>query len=74
MFYTYVIKRQGERGYYIGYTADLRKRLKQHSARQNCKLLYYEAYLTESLARRREYKLKQFGGAWSSLRERLDIK
>jgi len=73
MYYTYILKKEGERGYYTGYTADLKRRLKQHSSGQKCKLVYYEAYLTEELARCREMKLKQFGGAWRSLRTRLEI-
>ncbi|PIP58254.1 MAG: excinuclease ABC subunit C [Candidatus Vogelbacteria bacterium CG22_combo_CG10-13_8_21_14_all_37_9] len=74
MYYVYVIKRENKLGYYIGYTNDLRRRFKEHNSGQKCKLLYYEAYLTEALARRRELKLKQFGGAWRSLRIRLTEK
>lgn len=73
MFYLYLIKRESEDGYYIGYTNDLRRRFKQHSARQKCRLVYYEAYVFEKLARQRELKLKQFGGSWRSLRKRLEI-
>lgn len=71
MYYVYVIKRESEAGFYIGFTSDLRRRFEEHSSGQKCKLIYYEAYLTEALARRRELKLKQFGGAWRSLRIRL---
>lgn len=74
MYYTYILKRQNEKGFYIGYTKDLKRRFNQHNSRQNCKLIYYESYLTEDLARGRELKLKQFGGAWRSLRKRLEIK
>jgi len=71
MFYVYLIKRDKKTGLYIGYTADLKVRIKQHSTRQKTKLIYYEAYLTEDLARNREMLLKQFGGAWRALRKRL---
>jgi len=74
MYYTYVIQRESEQGYYIGYSKDLRRQFGEHAAKRKCKLIYYEAYLTEELARRREMKLKQFGGAWRSLRARLIIK
>jgi len=74
MFYVYVVNREKELGYYIGFTSDLRKRLRQHSTGRKCKLIYYESYLTEKLARRRELQLKQHGGAWRALIKRLDIK
>ena len=71
MYYTYVIKRGFEEGYYIGYTQDLKRRFEEHSAGQKCKLVYYESYLTKELAQRREMNLKQFGGAWRALRKRI---
>ena len=71
MYYVYILDRESESGYYIGYTNDLRRRFKEHCSGQKCKLIYYEAYHVENLARRREMKIKQFGGAWRSLRARL---
>lgn len=73
MFYVYLMKREGERGYYTGFTSDLKERLKKHNYRQKTELVYYEAYLFEETAREREQALKQFGGAWRSLRKRLNL-
>jgi len=73
MFYLYVIWRESDGYYYIGYSSDLKRRFKEHSARQKCKLVYYEAYISEDLARARELALKQYGGAWRSLRKRLNL-
>ena len=73
MFYVYVLYRVKDKKLYIGYTADLRRRFGQHISRQDCKLMYYEAYLLERLARRRELQLKQYGGSWRSLKKRIDI-
>ena len=73
MYYVYFIKRGEEN--YIGYTKDLKRRVEEHEKNtgQKCKVVYYEAYHTSELARERERKLKQHGGAWRSLRERLHI-
>jgi putative endonuclease len=54
MFYVYVLRSEADSGFYIGYSNNLRVRLKQH-INQSCfatahrgpwKLIYYEAYLT----------------------------
>lgn len=73
MHYVYVLKRESEVGYYIGYTSDLVSRFKKHNTRHKCKLIYYEAYPNSKLARQRELKLKQFGGAWRALRKRINL-
>ena len=57
----------------MGYMEDLRKRLKQHQHKWDRALVFYEAYLSSELARSREKKLKQYGGAWRALKKRLDI-
>jgi putative endonuclease len=57
-------------GLYIGYSSDLKKRLKQHRAglsfaisyRGPWKLIYYEAYAEETDARGRERNLKSGRG------------
>ena len=71
MYYVYVIKRDNK--FYFGFTNDLKRRFKQHSKKYSCEMLYYEAYMIEKLARERELNLKQYGGAWRSLRKRLNI-
>ncbi|MDD4988967.1 MAG: GIY-YIG nuclease family protein [Candidatus Pacebacteria bacterium] len=72
MFYVYVIERTKDDYLYIGYTADLRRRFKEHSNGQKCRLVYYEAYFDKKTAQNREVKLKQFGGAWRSLKKRIE--
>jgi predicted GIY-YIG superfamily endonuclease len=72
MYYVYVIKRDNK--FYFGFSEDLKRRFKQHAKNYSCKMLYYEAYVIEKLARERESNLKQYGGVWRSLRKRLNIK
>jgi predicted GIY-YIG superfamily endonuclease len=56
MFYVYVLHSEKDSGLYIGYSADLRRRLAQHkegasqatSFRGPWTLIYYEAYLEEA--------------------------
>lgn len=70
MFYVYLLEsiKNGER--YVGFTKDLKKRLQEHNQKLNFstkryspwKLVYYEACLEESDARRREKYLKTTQG------------
>ena len=77
MFYVYVLKSEhGEN--YIGYTSDLRARFRTHQSGRNrstagrrWKLIYYEAYETETAARKRERILKHDGRSRRALMERL---
>ena len=70
MFYVYPLHSKFDNGLYIGYSTDLRKRLKQHrtglsfstSYRGPWKLIYYEAYAEERDALGRERYLKSGGG------------
>ena len=64
MYYVYVLLSSDE-SLYIGYTNDLKRRYNQHlqgksqaTKHKQYKLVYYEAYLSEEDARRRERKLK----------------
>ena len=66
MYYAYILFSQKDGKLYIGYTPDLKSRIKKHNSgyvlatknRRPLKLIYYEAYLTESDAKRREKFLK----------------
>ena len=57
-------------GFYVGYTADLRKRITEHKRggaiatrhRGPWRLIYYEAYLESADAKGRERYLKSGGG------------
>ncbi len=83
MYYVYILKLQDRinKDYYIGYTADLRQRYKQHlsnlvktTKNKNPKLIYYEAYEYEESAREREKKLKQFGSSYVGLLKRINTR
>ena len=71
MFYVYIIKKISDDSLYIGYTENLHKRFKQHQQKFKIRLLYYEAYTSEEIARERERKLKHYGSAWRSLKQRI---
>jgi len=70
MFYNYVLQSIKNKNLYIGYTKDLRKRLKEHNQGLNrstkpyrpWRLIYYEACLDEKDAKRREHYLKTTQG------------
>jgi len=79
MFYVYVIKSKKFDNLYIGSTNNLKERVIKHnkgmvkSTRKNkpYMLMYYEAYKTESDARRREKMLKYQGQARNQLKLRI---
>ena len=75
MFYVYVLKDPRGPAIYVGFTADLKTRFKQHQqipAHKGWKLAYYEAYADESDARKRERKLKHYGSSLGKLKARID--
>ena len=70
MYYVYLIKNLTTNNTYIGYTSDLKRRIKEHK-HKNIEIIYYEAYKNEKDAREREKKLKQRGQTVRRLKERL---
>lgn len=70
MYYVYLIKNNKDRETYIGYTNDLKRRIKEHKDKKP-ELVYYEAYKSEKDARLREMKLKQRGQTVRRLKEKL---
>ena len=77
MYYVYVLQNE-EGGKYIGYTSNLKRRFEEHNQGLNqstkghkWNLIYYEAFRSETDARRREVKLKQSSQARRWLYERL---
>ena len=70
MYYVYLLKDRKKGTTYIGYSEDLRRRLKEHK-QKDPELIYYEAYKNEIDARNREKKLKQRGQAIRHLKERI---
>lgn len=71
MYYVYVLRRKLKDELYVGYTSNLVRRLKEHSVEYSCRLIYYESYSIEELARERERKLKLYGSAWRALKKRI---
>ncbi|MDP2672082.1 MAG: GIY-YIG nuclease family protein [Candidatus Daviesbacteria bacterium] len=70
MFYVYILLSEQDNKFYIGFTKDLRKRLKQHNNKQvistskrgKLALVMYEAYMVEDDAREREKFFKTTKG------------
>ncbi len=69
MFYVYLLKNNAKGNIYIGFTSDLKRRLREHVAKKP-ELVYYEAFKSEKDARKREKMLKQ-GQTTRRLKERL---
>ena len=70
MHYVYFLRDLSKDSVYIGYTSDLRRRLKEHEDKKP-ELIYYEAYKNEEDARNRERMLKQRGQSIRWLKSRL---
>lgn len=69
MYYIYTIKIKYNK-LYIGYTSDLKRRLKEHKVKVS-DLVYYEAYKSKEDATKREKRLKQYKSAWGHLKKRI---
>ncbi len=83
MYYVYLLSLESNSGknFYIGYTSDLRKRLKEHIAgytkttkNKDPKLIYYEAFQDKYLALKREKAIKSSGSVYMALFKRLNLK
>ncbi len=70
MYYVYLIKNLTTNNTYIGYTNDLKRRIKEHRC-NHIELIYYEAYKNKKDTREREKKLKQRGQTVRRLKEKL---
>ena len=71
MYYVYLLESQEKKNWYIGYSSDLRKRIRNHISgnggqttkrQSDWKLIYYEAYLNQKDALGREKFLKSGSG------------
>jgi len=70
MFYVYILQSLKNHCFYIGYTSDLKNRIKKHNNGQNLstkinrpyKLIFYEAFLNKKDAKNREIYLKSGWG------------
>ena len=66
MFHVYILHCEKDNGLYVGYTANIKNRLKDHNegsvistkARRPLKLLFLESYINKGDATRREIYLK----------------
>ena len=80
MFYVYILEDTNHK-HYIGYSSDLKRRIREHidgktfttKKMNRPKLVYYEAYNSETLSREREKKLKQFGSSYKGLLKRIKL-
>ena len=69
MYYVYLLHSAKDKGFYIGFSTDLKKRLSEHrrgasfatKSRGPWKLIYYEAYTEREDAEGREKFLKERG-------------
>jgi putative endonuclease len=67
MFYTYIIQSEQDESFYVGYTSDLDRRLKDHNEglsqftkrKRPWKLFYQESFNTKSEAIKREKFFKR---------------
>jgi len=79
MYYVYLLKDSNSKWIYIGYTANLEKRLREHNEEltkttkkfSSINLVYYEAYKSRIDAEDREKKLKQYGNSLGILKKRI---
>ena len=70
MYYTYILRSIRDRKLYIGYTTNLERRLTEHqmgksistACRRPFQLIFYEAFLDEKSAKRRESYFKTTKG------------
>jgi putative endonuclease len=74
MYYVYVLVNPENRRLYVGYSEDLKRRVREQaqSAHRGWKLAYYKAYLSETDARERERKLKAHGSGMVELKKRME--
>ena len=79
MFYVYVLKSKTDDNLYVGYTGNLRKRLKEHNEGKSSatkpripfRLVYYESYVASEDAKEREKQLKRFSQSYMHLKKRI---
>lgn len=79
MFFVYILKSKQDGSLYLGYTNDLRKRLKEHNlglvrstkSRVPLHLVYYEAYNSKQDAVKREHNFKLRAKALRQLKNRI---
>ncbi len=79
MYYVYLLQRKKNNKFYVGYTNDIERRLRQHNAGLldytkkylPWVLVYYESFISLEDAKKREKALKYFGKAYKQLKLRI---
>lgn len=79
MYYFYVLKNISDGSLYFGYTNNLKDRLQQHNSGKVAstkpkglwRIIYYEAYASQTDAKHREYSIKLRGNAYLQLKRRI---
>jgi len=79
MFHVYIIRSKKAGSIDIGYTADLKRRIKEHNNSDNqstkgkipVELVYYEAYKSIKDAKYQESNLKRFAKSYQQLKRRV---
>jgi len=70
MHYVYVLQSVKDAGYYVGYTGNLNRRMREHNSgrtrslrhRRPLELIYWEEYQSKSRAKERERQIKSWKG------------
>ena len=79
MYYTYVLQSQKDGSYYVGFTKQLQKRIRQHNAGKSkytsrhvpYQLVYYERFESKQDAVENEKHIKSLNNIKSYLRNRM---
>ena len=80
MYYVYILKSLKDKNIYTGFSSNLKRRFNEHQLglvkstknRAPLKLIYFEAYLNKSDARKREKYLKSGGRAKNDLKIQIN--
>jgi len=71
MYYVYLVK-QSNGTIYIGFSGNLKQRIKDHKYKKKIQgLIYYEAFQNKKDALEREKQLKKYKSAWGYLKKRI---
>ena len=79
MYHVYLLRSKRNNVFYIGYTGNIEKRLKEHNDGLSgytkkyipWELVYCESFISLEDAKIREKALKAFGNAYSNLKRRI---
>ena len=79
MYKVYLLRSKKNGSFYIGYTNDIDRRLKEHNSGmveytrkyKPWVLIYYESFISLEDAKGREKNLKSFGKAYGQLKRRI---